>query len=143
MQRSFLVCVILLSGFSVMKGSPSLDLFSYDAVELQSEMEPLQQIENLILEGEDFSAEYFIINKELSKPACAYFSSDPAIEGFFSNVPRDIPPFVWGCLLSGFGVALVYNATHDNEDTKKAFMGCIVNGLVLTSLYIINLMANT
>jgi hypothetical protein len=126
-----------------MKGNSNNDLFSYDPVKMNRELEPLAELEKLIAEVGTFSyTQYYAIQSGGSFASCTIPVTTPAVSVLVSDAPANLPPFVWGCLLSGFGVALVYNTTHNNEDTKKAFMGCIVNGIVLTSVYIINLLAN-
>jgi len=143
MKKILLICLLGWACLPFLEASAYSDLFSYDTVKIRIEMEPLQELEELVSENEDILVSHYPGNLAIvTLSAESGIMLDPVLSGFIPNTPIDIPPFAWGCLLSGFGVAWVYNATHDTEDTRKAFMGCIVNGIVLTSIYIINLLVN-
>ena len=46
------------------------------------------------------------------------------------NSALGIPGFIWGLVFNLTGVLIVYLVTEDQEETKKAFYGCIVNSLI-------------
>ncbi len=54
------------------------------------------------------------------------------------DLPGNIPPFVWGCVLSWVGLILVYVLTDkDSAMTKKALIGCLVNSAVWIVYYVV------
>ncbi|MBN1949804.1 MAG: hypothetical protein JW801_01285 [Bacteroidales bacterium] len=112
------------------------DLFSYNAEQLQNELLVLNELECAVIQD------------QLTR---APFEMDllPAVKGAVQMVPQPnaevdklygIPPFYWGLLLSGVGIAYVYKVSQDSERTKQAFLGCVVNGVALTSIYLIRLL---
>jgi hypothetical protein len=55
-----------------------------------------------------------------------------------SDLPMNIPPFVWGCCLSIAGVAIVYfKSDEDKELTKKALIGCAVGGVGCIGIWLL------
>jgi hypothetical protein len=111
------------------------DIFIYQKDLLEIEMAELQALENLVTEGSFLISRNPCYNEGHTEP----LNTAGIIAAI--DLPEEIPSFAWGCVLSGLGVVLVHNATNDTEETKKAFMGCIVNGVVVTGIYIINLLA--
>ena len=50
--------------------------------------------------------------------------------------PVDIPSFIWGCVAGPVGVLVVYLVTEDNDETKKALLGCILWGVFVGGFFV-------
>ncbi len=54
------------------------------------------------------------------------------------ELPGNIPPFIWGCVLSWVGLILVYVLSDkDSAMTKKALIGCLVQAAVWVVYYFV------
>ncbi|MBK8845761.1 MAG: hypothetical protein IPO27_04010 [Bacteroidetes bacterium] len=51
--------------------------------------------------------------------------------------PLGIPSFVWGCVLGWIGILLVYLLCGEREETKKAFMGCLIPTALVIIYYVV------
>ena len=114
------------------------DIFSYNADQLDQEMSELQALEDFVSVNPgvtltNLQAENNALVNDLNLAAGEFggigsMSGEPAL---------GIPSFLWGCVLSWVGILVVYLVTEDSEETKKAFIGCIVGGLTYTVFYIV------
>jgi hypothetical protein len=60
---------------------------------------------------------------------------------FLGETPANIPAFWWGCVLSWIGILVVYFTTDKDQDqTKKAFYGCLVSAGASVLVYVIFLL---
>lgn len=113
------------------------NLFSYDEKELNIIMKDLLELEDYLslnTKGE---------NPELNKQGTILLSGlkdNPMQLVGLDEELYDIPPFYWGCLMSGLGVVIVYKTTADNSKTRQAFMGCLANGVFLTGVYVVKVL---
>ena len=106
------------------------DLFSYNEDEVNQELVQLQSLEDYVsanpgitlmnLQAEDND---MVANLDLNLNNLGGF---PFAGG---EPPLGIPSFLWGCVFTLVGVAVVYFVTdQDMAETKKAFLGCVVSG---------------
>ena len=58
--------------------------------------------------------------------------------GSLSGEPAlGIPSFLWGCVFGVVGVAIVYFVSEDSDETKKAFLGCVVSAAAWILFYVL------
>ncbi len=107
------------------------DLFSYNADEINQELAQLQSLEDYVsanpgitltnLQAENNSL-ISDLNLDMINFGSLSLSGEP---------PLGIPSFLWGCVFTVVGVAVVYFVTdQDMDETKKAILGCVVSGAV-------------
>lgn len=107
------------------------DLFSYNADEVNQELVQLQNLEDYVnanpgitLTNLQSDNNDLVANLDLNLNNLGGF----ALSG---EPPLGIPSFLWGCVFAVVGVAVVYFITdQDMDETKKAFLGCVVSGAV-------------
>lgn len=114
------------------------DVFSYDADQVNQEMAQLQSLEDFVAVNPGVTLSNLEAENNALVSDLNLASGDFAGVGGMSGEPAlGIPSFLWGCVLSWVGVLVVYLVTDDNEETKKAFIGCIVGTLFYVVLEII------
>jgi hypothetical protein len=124
-----LLLVICAGAFlSVFANANNADLFSYDQNQVTQELSQLQALENYVSANPDISlASLQTENNSLVANLNLAMNS---IDGFAlsGEPPLGISSFLWGCVFNLVGVAIVYFMTEqDKDETKKAFMGCLVS----------------
>jgi hypothetical protein len=130
---SLFSALCLFVGFSF--ANEPLDL---DQNQISKEFEGLVKVENFINANDGMTLEK--LKQENSQIIegvnLAETTSVSAVKG--GDLPGNIPPFVWGCVLSWVGLILVYVLTDkDSAMTKKALIGCLVNGVVWIVYYFV------
>ncbi|MGL4629604.1 MAG: hypothetical protein ACRCVT_00255 [Leadbetterella sp.] len=129
MKKITLLISILLSCISGMasntitiKPNPSKEV--YVKPNFKEELSSLDQIESLVQNGQ-----IDLETLRATSPSTVQNldnSSTSAISAI-GEVPLGIPSIVWGICLGLLGVLIVYLVTDkDNEQTKKAFVGCLI-----------------
>jgi hypothetical protein len=114
---------------SVFVNANNASLFSYDKNQVNQELSQLQSLENYVSVNPDASLaslqadnNSLLANLNLNMDNMGGF----ALSG---EPPLGIPSFLWGCVFTLVGVAIVYFITdQDMAETKKAFLGCVVSG---------------
>ncbi len=113
------------------------DLFRYDAVTVENQMAQLDQLEGYVLNNPGITL------GEMSATGnnFAALVSDPnGVKGFNMTNERvfGIPSFLWGCVFSVAGVAVVYFVGgQDMAETKMAIIGCVVEGVLAVGFQIV------
>jgi hypothetical protein len=106
------------------------DLFSYDGVAIENQMAQMDQLEGYVLSNPGVT----LGEMSTSGNALASLVSDPnGVNGFqqMNEKVFGVPSFLWGCLFSVAGVALVYfMGGQDMAETKMAIYGCVVEGVL-------------
>jgi hypothetical protein len=129
---SLISALFLFVGFSFAN-----EPFEIDQNQINTEFKSLNKIENFVNKNEGTTLEDLKLqNSELIEGAnLAQSSTVSALGG--GDLPGNIPPFVWGCVLSWVGLILVYVLTDkDSAMTKKALIGCLVGGVVYVVIYL-------
>ncbi len=107
------------------------ETLSYD--ELNNEFTELNKVENYIQNHKGVTLSEIqsqnpnvLSNIDLSNENSAVVVGD---------LPANIPPFLWGCVLGVIGILLVYILSDNDKNlTKKAVIGCLVGwgaGLII------------
>lgn len=110
------------------------EVLTYNPDNINNEFEKLNKIEAFVAsnEGADIESvkETELLNDiSLDTNSLATITND-------SDLPLNIPAFLWGCLLGGLGILIVYMVTEDKVQTKKAVYGCLVAGGVVAVIYV-------
>lgn len=110
------------------------EVLTYNQEVINYEFEKLNKIEAFVAsnEGADIKSvqETGLLNDvNLDTNSLATITND-------SDLPLNIPAFLWGCLLGGLGILIVYMVTEDKVQTKKAVYGCLVAGGVVAVIYV-------
>jgi hypothetical protein len=125
-----LILMICAGAFlSVFVNANNADLFSYDENQVTQDLSQLQALENYVSANPDISLvglqaenNSLLANLNLATNNFGGF-------GLSGEPPLGIPSFLWGCVFTLVGVAIVYFITdQDMAETKKAFLGCVVSG---------------
>lgn len=116
----------------------SADVFSYDANQVNQEMSQLQTLEDFVAVNpgvtlSNLQTENNAMINDLDLTSCN-FGSMGSLSG---EAALGIPSFIWGCCVGLVGVLIVHLVAEDSEETKKAFMGCIVGNVVYTVFYVV------
>lgn len=99
---------------------------NYEPQKINTEFEQLNKIEQYVQMNEGTTLESLKNNALLENIKITDNASSSIVSG---DLPAGIPAFWWGCVLSWVGLILVYVITDkDNAQTKKALLGCLVNG---------------
>jgi hypothetical protein len=111
------------------------EVLTYNLDNINNEFEKLNKIEAFVAsnEGADIETvkETELLNDiSLDTNSLATITND-------SDLPLNIPAFLWGCLLGGLGILIVYMVTEDKVQTKKAVYGCLTAGGVVAVIYIV------
>ncbi len=133
-----LLTLAIASTITVAGGNdPEKDPFKIDMSAQSSAMEQLDELESLVqMEGlkmqdinSDNGARFNDLNLDRNYSGMSSMADGEHALG--------IPPFLWGFCLGIAGIAVVYFVTEDNEQTKKALLGCVISTVVGTVLYFV------
>jgi hypothetical protein len=110
------------------------DLFSEDFSKINAEMADLVSLDNYLeansgLSYSDVMAMQIVSNLNLS--------ANSSYGGAGLEPVAGIPSFLFGCVLGLVGVAIVYFAADDSEETKKALLGCVVGAVSYAVIWLI------
>lgn len=119
-------------------------LFEVNEQEISTEFAQLDELESYVNanDGVTFSA------MDASNPLLANVSAGNSALGVVSSLaeaPLGIPSFLWGFCFNVAGVAIVYFVADDRDETRKAFIGCVVSngiGLLFWLIYVVILGAS-
>ncbi len=103
------------------------DLFEVNEQEISTQFAQLDDLENYVNENEDVT----FSSMDASNPLLANVSVGNSALGVVSSLadaPLGIPSFLWGFCFNVAGVAIVYFVANDSEETRMAFIGCVVSG---------------
>jgi hypothetical protein len=124
-----LILMICAGAFlSAFVNANNADLFSYDQNQVAQELSQLQSLENYVSANPDITLSS--LQAENNSLIANLNLSTNDISGFAlsGEPPLGISSFLWGCVFNLLGVGLVYFMTdQDKDETKKAFMGCLVS----------------
>ena len=126
-MKKLLLTILMGMLVSVTAFSTTADLFSYDADQLNHEMEQLQSLENYVLVNPgitltNLQSESNALVNDLNLTSGEF----GGIGGMSGESALGIPSFLWGCVLGWVGILVVHLVTEDSEETRKAMWGCIV-----------------
>ena len=130
MKKVTLVLAILglfLTGFAGNAG-----LFSFDADKVNAELSELTVLESFVTENGGTYADLLNTNNSLVENVS---NSTFAFGATGFEPVMGIPSFIWGFCFNVAGVAIVYFVSEDMDETKKAFYGCIVSGVLYFAWY--------
>ena len=127
MRKSILTFIALAMISVSFANQQSSELFNYSQTEVDAELALLNTIEAKVEAnpGIDFKAV-----QSQDAQLLAEANLQPTTANQAANGPLLIPSFIWGCVLSVVGVAIVYFVTDDMGETKKAVLGCLVSTIV-------------
>jgi hypothetical protein len=127
----------VIAGSNVATNSDSENYVDFDESEITNSFEKIDDLVNFISANE--TATYSDIeqtNSSLLENVSA--SSAVALSTQEDSSPLVIGAFFYGCLFSVVGIILVAIVTNnDNNQIKKAEIGCIVSTVALTALYVL------
>jgi hypothetical protein len=113
------------------------ELFNVDEQEINAEFAQLNELEQFVSANEGITLSE--INP--SNPLVQNVNNSSDILGTLSSLkgepPLGIPSIVWGICCSVPGVAIVYFVSEDEEETKKAVIGCAISGAVYVLYYVL------
>jgi hypothetical protein len=132
-----LILMICAGAFlSVFVSANNASLFSYNEDQVNQELSQLQSLENYVSVNPDVSLAGLQADNN-SLLANLNMTSNFGGFSLSGEPPLGIPSFLWGCVFTLVGVAIVYFMTdQDMAETKKAFLGCAVSGLVYILWYV-------
>lgn len=120
-------------------------VMTFNEQAVNAEFEKLNKLEEFVAANEGVTIED-VQNTELTQDLKLDTNTTNSVA--VDDLPLGIPAFWWGCVLGLLGVLIVYLVSDkDKDQTKKAFMGCLVGvgvylvfwvvyyGLVLGSLF--------
>jgi prolipoprotein diacylglyceryltransferase len=114
------------------------DLFSYDQNQVAQELSQLQSLENYVSANPDITLSSLQAENNSLIANLNLSTNDMSGFAFSGETAFGVPSFLWGCVFSIVGVAVVYFVTdEDKDETKKAFYGCIINGVLYTAWYVL------
>ena len=131
--------LLLFVAFSVMyvgNASVSSGLFEIDEQEFYYELADLTALDEYVESNEGIT---------LSSIDASSFLEDTQMMSVLAQVvdfwqlnepPLGIPSFLWGCVLGWVGILITYLVSDDKEETKKALIGCVVQGGVVVLFYV-------
>ena len=119
---------------SIVKASDA-ELFSYNRNALEVAIAPIANVENFVAQNSSLSV------TELVSTGNELFNGVGATASPFAlneSLPLGCPAFLWGCVFSVPGLVVIYIMTNnDREQVKKAFNGCVANGIVYLAFVVI------
>jgi hypothetical protein len=109
--------------------STNADLFQVNEEELNVEFAQLNELESYVNSNEGVTMSSMETNSPLLQNVTT--TGDAlGILSAYGEPPLGIPSFLWGFCFNVAGVAIVYFVADDRDETKKAFIGCVVvNGI--------------
>lgn len=131
---------------TLLASANNADFFSYDADQVNQEMAQLQSLEDFVSTNSGITlANLQAENNALVNNLNFGSSEFGGIGSLSGEQALGIPSFLWGCVFNVAGVAIVYFITEDNDETKKAFIGCVVSaaGYIVFWLFWAVLLGNT
>jgi hypothetical protein len=135
MKKHILLIVFFCTLQMIATASSSLfyeDLSEATSDPIFSKLHVLEQF--LLSEGDMSFAELEVQHPDL----IAGISKEDGLQRLFKeDPPLGIPSFLFGCILSVFGVLLVGLVGKDSEETMKAFWGCTVSTCIFGGCYVL------
>lgn len=138
MIKKVLFGAILALACNVGMANADASLFAVNEQEISNEFAQLNELEQYVNANEGVT----LSSMDESNPLIANVSSSSNAMGALSAMgepPLGVPSFFWGLCFSVAGVAIVYFVSDDRDETKKAFIGCAVNGGISLLLWLIPL----
>jgi hypothetical protein len=133
MKKLLLVLLLFFVAGSTFAGSK--DIFSINEDLVYAEMSDLVELESYVVANNVTLSSMTEANHSLASNLAA--TTGVMGVNSFMEPPLGIPSFIWGCCLSVAGVAVVYFVAEDQNETKKALWGCLVNGVGYVGFYIV------
>jgi len=124
--------VILLAGmmFTWAASAKTADMFTYNHQQVDQLMASVNVLDHYV-------STHAVTADQLDKdnPLLAGFRSQSDLPLASDNAALGIPGFWWGLILGWVGILIVYLVTEDQEETKQALYGCIVNAVLWVGCY--------
>ncbi len=111
----------------------SADLFNYDAKAVQSELSALNAVDQFVEQNDVTYAQLLQMNNPLASGLS--YGTTGAFGIQMLEPVAGIPSIVWGFCCGIAGVAVVYFVTEDNDETKKAAIGCAIGSVLFSVSY--------
>jgi len=120
------------------RASALSELFSYDETSVSLSLSDVAMLENYVNTHSGVTLSDLVANSsELSKNILLDINFLNNLSGG-NNPVMGIPSFAWGCVLNWVGILIVYMITDgDKVETKKALIGCFVQGGVIVLFYVV------
>ena len=124
--------------------SANAELFQVNEEELNVEFAQLNELESFVNSNEDVT----MSSMDATNPLLQNVTSTGNALGVLSTygeAPLGIPSFIWGFCFNVAGVAIVYFVADDRDETRKAFIGCVVSngiGILFWLVYVVILGAS-
>jgi len=136
-MRKTIFTLLMAIAFLPAVASVNAELFTVDDQELTTDFAQLNELEEFVSANEgitlsDISAE---------NPLLTNMSNRANILGVLSGLrgdpPAGIPSIIWGLCLSWVGVLVVDFVADDRDETKKAFIGCLIGAGVYVVFWVV------
>ncbi len=115
------------------------DLFKVDQKKVDSYMQDLESVEELVVQNEtDYTTTFDLTPVAFDKVNLNTSSNFSLVYG---DPPLGIPSFVWGLCCGFAGIGIVYFTTEDTDQTKLALYGCMTTTIVYVILYFVGAVA--
>ncbi|MBK7094833.1 MAG: hypothetical protein IPH57_07260 [Saprospiraceae bacterium] len=130
MKNLFFTLLLLFSlGFNAF--ASDADLFKLDYNAVQTEFTELNQLGDMVASNPEITYSS-LVETNGNLVTSINLAPESALPMGSGNQVLGIPSFLWGCVFSVAGLLVVYISTEqDKEETKKAFYGCLANGIIL------------
>lgn len=110
------------------------DVLKYDEQQINAELKQLNKLENYVNTHEGVTLDEVNAKTKLAEDIKIDTSTNT---NFVDELPANIPAFWWGCVLGLIGILVVYLVTKDNDQTKKALVGCVVGYGIVIVVYLL------
>jgi len=124
--------VFLLAGLllSMSVSAKTAGLFRYDHNYVDQALATVNAVDNYV------SLHAVSLDQlDLDNPMLAGFKAESNLPMASENAALGIPGFWWGLALNWVGIVIVYLMTEDQEETKQALYGCILNTVLWTGCW--------
>ncbi|NPA46501.1 MAG: hypothetical protein GXO24_04715 [Chlorobi bacterium] len=136
MKKIGLLLIAMLFTTNLM--AKNANLFNYDRGKVEKALITANVLDKYVSTHAVTAAELDVNNN----PILANFKDESSMPAASSNQALGIPGFIWGLVLGWVGILIVYLVTEDQEETKQALYGCIVNAVLWVGCYFL-LLAGT
>lgn len=129
MKKSILLTSLIIFLFAGTSFAEDPDLFTYDKSVVESEMAPLNELEQYVLDNPGVTLSAL---KEEGLPLAATITDPNSYSALNQMYDKalGIGGFWWGCCLGPAGILVVYLVTEDKAETKSSIIGCVVGSLL-------------
>lgn len=134
MMKKFVFLFVLFGVITTQSIAGVGDLFSYDKEKINSEMQQLNALEEMVAQDQSLTYDDLL---EANNPLIANLNVDSNLmPGFGAEMPV-LPAFWWGCILGPIGILLVYVIEEDRDQTMSALWGCVIGYGASAIIYVV------